>query len=128
MHNKLIRNWRIDEHRGQTVIFNSTRCIEQYKAILRLRILHQHQQRLGIADLKRLDAVWFFFPKGLLILLTLESGRLLQVGVNDADIFPPIHQIVCQKDAECGFIQSAFLISENNDFLLLRFYDFTILL
>ena len=39
-----------------------------------------------------------------------------------------IRQIVCQKDAERGLAHSALLIGENNNYVLLRFHDFTILL
>ena len=51
----------------------------------------------------------------------------MEIGVYDADIFFPIRYIVCQKDAECGLTHSALLIGENNDFVLLRFHDSTIL-
>ena len=75
----------------------------------------------------------FAYPAHVLALASVsraerQGGRLLEVGVYDADIFLPIRQIVCQKDAERGLAYSALLIGENNNYVLLRFHDFTILL
>ena len=39
-----------------------------------------------------------------------QGGRLLEIGVYDADTFLPIRQIICQKDTERGLAYSALLI------------------
>ena len=87
----------IGQHDGKPVVFDVARRIEEHIAVELLCVLHQLLHRRSVRDGERLDGIRRLRAELLLVDLTLQARRLLQVRVDDADVLLPIDEIVRQK-------------------------------